>query len=238
MKMGEDPPVDPGSLLAFDLETTGLVPGRDEPVSYAFAHREGETVTAEYELVAPSIPIDPAAEAVHGISSELAATGVPVTEAVRRLGAQLVAASRDRRTLVGMNISFDLTILDRLHRRIVGHGLEEAGWQGPVLDIWVVEEICSMRRAGSWTLAALCELHGIEQFDAHNARGDAVATLLVAEAQLAKFVLLRERGAMALMRLQAREHLRRMRNRSDARRERGLEAFQVPGRWPIEDPPA
>jgi len=235
--MPEDPPIDPASLIAFDLETTGLAPGRDQPVSYALAWRAGEAIETEYELVAPTVPIDPQAEAVHGISAAVAATGMPVVEAVRRLGEVLTDASRGRRTLVGMNIAFDLTILDRLHRRFLGASLEEAGWCGPVLDIWVIEEVFSMSRAGSRTLAALSERHGVTQSDAHNARGDAITTLLVAEAQLATFAPLRERGAMALLGLQAREHLRRMRNRSDARRERGLAGFDVPSSWPIEPPP-
>jgi DNA polymerase-3 subunit epsilon len=234
--MLEDPPIDPTSLLAFDLETTGLVPGRDQPVSYALAYRAGERIETDYELVAPTVPIAPEAEAVHGISAALAATGVPVAEAVRRLGATLVEASRARRTLVGMNIAFDLTILDRLHRGLVGTSLEEAGWHGPVMDVWVIEEVCSMSRSGSRTLAALAERHGVVQSDAHNARGDAITTLLVAEAQLAEFALLRQRGAKELGRLQAREHLRRMRNRSDARRERGLEGFEIPSGWPIDPP--
>jgi exonuclease I len=47
--MLEDPPIDPTSLLAFDLETTGLVPGRDQPVSYALAYRAGERIETDDE---------------------------------------------------------------------------------------------------------------------------------------------------------------------------------------------
>ncbi len=223
------------NLLGFDLETTGLSLIDDEPVSYALTWWSQDGIHDDYSLVAPTRPISPEATAKHGISDEQAAReGQPLPEALKHIGNDLVKAGRRGWLLIGMNISFDLGIVDAQLRRHFGKGLYNVGWRGPVLDIYVIDRVFSAPRRGSRQLDALCEFYGVELNNAHNALGDARATIEVARRQLEAYPRLVEMDGPTLMQLQEREHLKWLRNLNDYRREHNGEPITIPKGWPID----
>lgn len=223
------------NLLGFDLETTGLSLTDDEPVSYALSWWSPDGIHDDYSLVAPTRPIAPEATAKHGISDEQAArAGQPLTEALRHIGNDLVKAGRQGWLLVGMNVSFDLGIIDAQLHRHFGKGLYNVGWQGPVLDIYVIDRVFSAPRRGSRQLDALCEFYGVELNNAHNALGDAHATVEVARRQLDAYPRIVAMDGPSLMALQEREHIKWLRNLNDYRREHQGEPINIPKGWPID----
>ncbi len=220
--------------LAFDLETTGLEIFRDQPVSYALVRFAGSEIDTTYQLVVPEVEISPEAQAKHGLDIEtLKREGVPLKEAVRSMGNAIVAAGRDRIPLVGMNLYFDLTILDQQLRGCFGRGLVEAGWDGPIYDVWVVDLLVDRFRKGNRQLDSLCEHYQVELADAHNAASDATASLLVARAQIGRYPWLGERDFTWLASVQRQNRLARDSNYRDYLTERGEEAHDPLTSWPI-----
>jgi DNA polymerase-3 subunit epsilon len=227
--------LDTSNLLGFDLETTGLSLAHDEPVSYALTWHNSDGVRDDYSLVAPTRPIAPEATAKHGITDEMAARdGQPLREALQRIGNQLVKAGRQGWLLVGMNISFDLSIVDAQLKLHFDKGLYEVGWQGPVLDIYVIDRVFGGPRRGSRQLDALCEFYGVELTDAHNALGDARATVEIARRQLASYPRIETMDGPTLMHFQEREHLKWLHNLDAYRRERNQDPVKIPNGWPID----
>jgi DNA helicase-2/ATP-dependent DNA helicase PcrA len=99
---------DHGTIVVFDLETTGLDEARDEIVEIGALRLEGGRRSGVYStLVRPSVPVGES-ETFHGLSDErLQREGRPAAEAIGRL----VAASSGA-MLVGHNIGrFDLRLL-------------------------------------------------------------------------------------------------------------------------------
>lgn len=158
---------EPG-LVAFDLETTGIDPFTALPVSYAIVCEGLDWV----ELVKPGIPIPPEATAIHGITDEMASHGNDLLGATQLMAATLMGLWKMDYVLVGMNISYDLTILSCLCERF-----KEPFSVGPVLDVLVLDRHYDKWRKGSRTLSALCKHYGVELLDAHSAKADAQACL-------------------------------------------------------------
>ena len=96
-----------GSLVVFDVETTGIATHRDEIVEVAAIRLErGHAVKRFHALVRPSVPVG-ASGRVHGLSdARLAAEGRDPAEAL----ADFIAFAGDD-LLVGHNIGFDVRIL-------------------------------------------------------------------------------------------------------------------------------
>lgn len=168
-------------LLGFDLETTGVDPFVDVPVSYALVRfHDRAPVETIASLVDPGRPISSEALAVHGITEERArAEGTPLTEAVETICDALVDASERSVTVVGMNVSFDITMLDSVAQRVAGRGLIERGFAAPVVDVLVLDRHFNKYRKGKRRLSDLCEHYGVTQENAHDAAGDVVTCLAV-----------------------------------------------------------
>jgi DNA polymerase III subunit epsilon len=83
--------------------------------------------------------------------------------------------------IVGMNLAFDLTMLDRDCRR---HGVTPlAGLVteiAPVVDVLVVDKWVDQYRTGSRKLAALADRYGVRLDAAHDAAQDTLAACRVA----------------------------------------------------------
>lgn len=161
-------------LVGFDLETTGADVSSDSIVSFALVTFEGPEPTRTLtSLVDPGQPITPEAEAVHGISQETAREmGMELGKAVSTIVDTLIDASERSVPVVGMNVCFDLTIVDTLANRIFGAGLLERGFAAPVLDVLVLDRHVDKYRKGSRRLSSLCEHYGVTQKDAHEANDD------------------------------------------------------------------
>lgn len=166
-------------LLALDFETTGIDRARDVPVSYALVVAHAKTVTRrEQALVDPGRPIPAAATAIHRITTERAQReGISLATAIDRVGRAVVDAGRRGVPIVGMNLSFDLSILDARLRELDGAGLSERGWSGPVLDVLVLDRHFDRFRPGKRRLENLCAHYAVAVDSSHDAGADAESAL-------------------------------------------------------------
>ena len=222
--------------LAFDLETTGVDPCRDLPVAFALVEARGSEVAAcESSLVDPGRPIPGAASAVHGITTARArAEGIPLDRAVAHLVARLLDASARKVPVVGMKLDYDLTMVDRCHRRATGRGLEEDGFAGPVLDVLVLDRHFDPYRKGRRTLSDLCGVYDVTMSCAHDAAADATAALAVLAAMCERYAELAAATAADLHRSQVHWHRGWAESFSVWREQRGQRALRDEDRtWPI-----
>lgn len=175
------------SLVGFDLETTGTDPAESRIVTAALVESVGGVpVRTTRWLLDPGVPIPAEAQAIHGISDELARTrGRPPRAAVEEIAAALCARLADGCPVVAFNAPFDLSLLDAELRRYGRPGLAErlVGRQVvPVLDALLIDRVVDRFRKGSRTLQRVCEVYGVELADAHDAASDALAAVRVAVA--------------------------------------------------------
>lgn len=154
------------SLVAFDLETTGLLARVDRIVEIGAVRFDasGRTLGEFQSLVRPDRPMSPRAQAVHGISDADLAGAEPASEVLPRFLDWLgdPAAS----TLMAHNASFDAGFLGRELGR---SGLSQPGW--------VVVDTLSLARstwpsAGSHRLDRLSARLGLDGSGAHRALAD------------------------------------------------------------------
>jgi DNA polymerase III subunit epsilon len=167
--------------VAFDLETTGVDAFSDVPVSYGFVERDaGGALVVESGLVNPGRPIPRGATAVHGITDAMVADAPDLEGALDLVCDRLGTLWAGGGVVVGMNVAYDLTMVDALCRRFSRPPLDERGL-GAVVDILVLDRHVDRYRKGKRTLGALCAHYGVDPGDAHSASGDAAASLAVFE---------------------------------------------------------
>jgi DNA polymerase-3 subunit epsilon len=183
-----------GELLGFDLETTGVDRFSDVPVSFALVRMEaGVVIGCDASLVDPGREIPTGAVEVHGISTERArAEGIPLADAFGRVSDALLDASNRGVPVVGMNLSYDLTILDVQCRGRTGLGLGERGWGGPALDALTLDRQVDKYRKGKRRLENLCLQYEVELAEAHEASADAEAAVRVVVAMATRYLALRD----------------------------------------------
>lgn len=158
-------------MAAFDLETTGVDVESDRIVTACVARLGGISTDILHALADPGVDIPQPATDIHGITTEKAKLfGVPavlvVAETVDRLGDAWAAGC----PVVGFNVAFDLTMLDRESRRWCN---EPFAIDGPVLDPLVIDRHLDRYRSGPRTLAAVAAHYGVQAEGAHDAVGDA-----------------------------------------------------------------
>ena len=168
-----------GPLLGFDLETTGPDPSADLPVSYALVFMDkGQVKWRKTGIINPGVPIPEMSTLIHGITNEQAAAqGVSLDQATDLLIDELISASHQGIPLVGMNLCFDLTVVDHLCKEAYLTGLEQMGWAGPVIDLLILDRRVDKQRRGHRRLSDLAAYYGIAQIDAHEAEADVMTTL-------------------------------------------------------------
>jgi DNA polymerase-3 subunit epsilon len=227
-------------LLAFDLETTGVDRFADVPVSYALVTvRGGAVVTNDSSLVDPGREIPPEASMVHGITTELArGRGIPLGIAVSHVAGRVLDASRRGVPIVGMNLDFDLTMLDVCYRRETGRGLEDDGFCGPVLDALVIDRHVDRYRRGKRTLTDLCTCYGVAIDHAHDAAADAKAAANVVQAMCKRYPELSMRPSSELHVAQEAWHREWRASFARWRLRVGLSPIvDEDARWPIASAP-
>lgn len=123
-------------MLAVDTETTGVDVEADRIVSAAAILVGSGGAKARTWLANPGIDIPEGATAVHGITSEHARTnGAPAEAVVEELVTALAEAVTAGVPLVGHNVVYDLTIIDREARRHLGTGLYDVFGQHAQLAV-------------------------------------------------------------------------------------------------------
>ena len=166
---------------ALDTETTGADVETDRIVTACIGigdPKPGTWHPREW-LINPGIPIPDEAAAIHGITTEKArAEGVDPKIALAEIRDAIAAAWRRGWVVVGYNVTFDLTILDRDLRR---HGLAPLDHIGPVVDPLVIDKATDTYRQGSRKLVDVAAHYGIRLGqDAHSASPDAFAAMRLA----------------------------------------------------------
>ena len=156
-------------FVAFDIETTGLLPGVDRIIELAGVAFQGDAVLSTFEqLVDPGIPIPCEASRVNGITDDMV-KGMP---AISETLPGFLAFLR-RGTPVAHNAVFDVSFL--------WGDIEAAGiapLEGPVLDTRGLARRAFPGRF-SYSLGNLVRDMGLAVDSAHRARADAQACRLL-----------------------------------------------------------
>ncbi|MHB8379641.1 MAG: exonuclease domain-containing protein [Acidimicrobiales bacterium] len=177
--------------VGFDLETTGVSSFLDVPVSYGFVQhvrdQKGTSTLVDGGYVNPGVAIPAGASAIHGITNDMVAGATVLDDAVEIIVTKLVSVWASGSVVVGMNVGYDLTMVESLCRRLEIPTLEERGTIGGVMDILVLDRHFDKWRKGARKLTDLCGHYGVTLESAHSAAADAEASLLVFEAMVANF---------------------------------------------------
>lgn len=159
------------NVVIYDTETTGLNLNRDQIIQLSAIrlNSRGEIIDSMDQMVIPTIPIDPAAEATHHQTMEtiLARGGIGIREALEKFLAFVKGS-----VLVGHNnLRFDSPLLRRQLRE---NGL-------PLPEIIAEFDTLPLSqqylpKSVNYKLGTLCSLFGIVNRAAHDALGDITAT--------------------------------------------------------------
>lgn len=166
-----------GYLLAIDTETSGTDPDLARIVTAAAivlgpGRRDNWEWMAKPDVVIPQGAID-----IHGITNEVAQRdGRPTPEVLTELTGLLIQARINGAPVVGHNVVYDLTVIDRECRR---HNVAFPEL-GPVIDTMVLDKHVWPYRKGSRRLTDVCALHGIALDNAHDSTADAYASARLA----------------------------------------------------------
>jgi DNA polymerase-3 subunit epsilon len=173
------------TYVGFDLETTGVSSFRDVPVSFGFVEHVRSTAGVETRTeggyVNPGVAIPAGASAIHGITNEMVSDAPALKEAVEAIAQRLGSIWATGGVIVGMNVSYDLTMIDSLCQRLATATLEQRGTVGPVLDILILDRHFDKWRKGTRKLNDLCLHYDVTLTGAHSAVEDAEASLSVLE---------------------------------------------------------
>jgi DNA polymerase-3 subunit epsilon len=191
------------SYVVFDLETTGLGPGRgDEVVSIGAVRVRGGRVIPEdyfFSLVDPGRPIPPASTRIHGITDEMVA-GQPRLEAVLPRFVEFVAESVPAAHVASFDLAF-------LNPRLARMG------QPPVAPESVLDTLLLSYSLfpswGGYNIDEIAARLGLDVRDRHTSLGDALVT---AEILIRLLGVLEQRGVTTLgaaLRLQGGDVLRK-----------------------------
>lgn len=167
------------SIIVLDVETTGKDRARDQVIELCIQLGLDECAEFRTWRFKPSVPINPEATKVHGITdADLAACPTFASSAP-----QVVALINAAEVIVGYNVAFDLDMLQA--------ELQRAGL--PALDLaakQVVDVLRLWHTVEPRTLAAAHQKFcGPELTDAHQAAADVAGTARVLVGMLATFGL-------------------------------------------------
>lgn len=181
---------------AWDTETTGTDPVNDRIVSAAFIVRvPGREDRTFSWIINPGVPIPPKTTEVHGIDDAKAqAEGRDPKSALEEIAGHLTAAITRGLPVIAFNQSFDWSIL---HYELQRHGLptmSERVGPGPLplVDPYVIDKefYRGVSGKGMRKLKPTADRYGVALSNWHEAEADALAALLIAEAQFARYPML------------------------------------------------
>lgn len=190
--------------LGWDTETTAPDPTEARIVTAALVGRGGTAADrVQTWLINPGIPIPPETTEVHGITDAMVqADGQDPKPALDEIAGTLARAITYGMPLVAFNTAYDWTVL---HCELVRHDLptmyDRVG-TGPLpfVDPHVLDKQCDkyVKGTGKRKLQPTAERYGIELTDWHTAEADALAALLIAEAQFERYPHLNDLGPQQL----------------------------------------
>ncbi|MEV8532157.1 3'-5' exonuclease [Streptomyces sp. NPDC051211] len=227
-----------GTLIGFDLETTGTEPGESRIVTAALVEVAGGVVGARRGWLAdPGIAIPEQASAIHGISTERAVReGRPAREVADEVAEALADRWRRGAVVVAYNAAFDLTLLAA---ELARHGLPSLADRlggpetGPVVDPLTIDRAVDRYRRGKRTLEAVCGVYGVRLEAAHDAGADALAAVQVARAIAARHPSVAALDPADLHAEQTRWHARWARDFQSYLRSQGTPDAVIDTAWPL-----
>ena len=182
---GPTEPWHTGTLVGFDLETTGKNPheARIVTASIVLLDAQGQVQAAAEWLVDPGVEIPDEAAAVHGVTTEHARQhGMDATAGLSEIVATLTDFMYHRVPIVAYNGVYDFTVLTaEMARRNMG----EFSVVG-VIDPYVLDKHVDTYRKGKRTLEAVSAHYGVTLDEAHTSLADSIAAAQVAQAMVAK----------------------------------------------------
>jgi DNA polymerase III subunit epsilon len=167
-----------GEVIVFDVETTGTERARDQVIELCVQLGLDESAPHRIWRIRPSVPIQPEAQAVHGISMEELA-GCPGFGEVAGEVRQVLEGAR---VLIGYNLAFDIGMLQAEFERL-GQSLELH--EKVIVDAFRLWQQCEPRSLQ----------HAHQRFvgdafaEAHSAAADVAATGRVLRGMLEMFGL-------------------------------------------------
>lgn len=216
----------------FDTETTGKDPEEARIVTTCIG-TVGGGLDSRFKawLIDPGVDIPEGATAVHGVTTEQAKTaGQPPQEVLPEILNQLEEAWAKGRPVIGHNVAYDFTVLDRDLRR---HGLAPLQIRGPVLDSYVLDRHLDPYRKGKRTLTAACEHYGVRLDAAHDATQDAVAAARIVWMLAKRFPDIADLTLGELYGIQVKSHASRQASFARYLEKQGKDASDVSGEWPL-----
>lgn len=168
-------------VLAFDVESTGVSVADDRIVTAALIELQpGRRPVASSFVVDPGIDIPEGAAAIHGYTRDraIAEQTHTVEQALFEITGRIALWLGRSFPLVGMNASFDLTMLEVENTRHRVDTLVDRlgpGKVAPVVDVLVLDKFADTYRKGGRKLENLCATYGVVHTGAHDAGGDALA---------------------------------------------------------------
>lgn len=175
-----------GSLVGFDLETTGKNPhtARIVTASIVLVDPDGKMRSNAEWLIDPEVEIPAEAAAVHGVSTEHArAHGMDATAGLGEIVSTLVDFMYHRVPIVAYNGVYDFTVLTAELARRKMEALSVVG----IIDPFILDKHVDTYRKGKRTLEAVSEHYGVDLDAAHTSMADSLAAAQVAQALVAKF---------------------------------------------------
>ncbi|WP_037823051.1 exonuclease domain-containing protein [Streptomyces sp. NRRL B-24720] len=190
--------------IGWDTETTASDPTDARIVTAALVGRGGNPDDrVQTWLINPGIPIPPETTEVHGITDAMVqADGQDPKAALEEIAAIMARAIAYGMPFVAFNTAYDWTVLNF---ELARHGLptmgDRLGDTVPTLvDPHVIDKQVDkyVKGTGMRKLKPTCERYGIELTDWHTAEADALAALLIAEAQFDRYPQLNDLGPQQL----------------------------------------
>jgi DNA polymerase III subunit epsilon len=171
----EEPP--PDEAVSIDCETTGLDTRKDDIVTVAAIRIRGARILASETFeatVKPEAALKPDAIKVHRLREQDVASGRPMAEVLPEL-LRFIGP----RPLVGFYLEFDVAMLNKHMRRMLGIGL-------PNRQIEVSGLYCQRKYRGAppgthidLSFAAILGDLGLPKLDQHDAGADALMTAMM-----------------------------------------------------------
>lgn len=191
--------------VAFDTETTAPDPNEARIVTAALLVRGGGRPDHTMSwLINPGVPIPPETTEIHGIDDARAqAEGQDPATALDELAERLAQALTYGMPVIAFNLAYDWTVLTReLERHRLAPMSERLPGLGalPLVDPHVIDKQVDkyVRGTGMRKLKPTAERYGVELEDWHTAEADALAALLISEAQFDRYPQLQTYGPQQL----------------------------------------
>jgi DNA polymerase-3 subunit epsilon len=190
--------------IGWDTETTAPDPTEARIVTAALVARGGASGDrVQTWLINPGVPIPPETTEIHGIDDARAqAEGQDPQVALEEIADLMARAITYGMPLVAFNTAYDWSVL---HYELARHGIatvHDRVGPGPLplLDPHVIDRQVDkyVKGTGMRKLKPTAERYGVELTDWHTAEADALAALLIAEAQFTRYPQLADMGPQQL----------------------------------------